>query len=237
MNTSAALRASLRSALLIGILVSPLEAQQQTQQQAPITGEFLIRHEWNDNFFSKPDPVPASRTRFQLRPRFEAATQSMRLGLGADINYSKDNNLEPEDVPLPLGLIRDNYDSRSIRLDLAYLGLNLSPGFSVDVGRMRMPFRLTEMIWDRDLRVQGASAVWTLHQGETGEPTARVSGIYSRGSHVFTDSADADADRVLVAFNFAFPDRSPPLTGLQPQVTPWLARGWIRSPRLVCTCS
>lgn len=176
--------------LLAFSLATPALAQQQ--QQAPITGDVLIRHEWNDNFFTKPDPVPASRTRFQIRPQFEVETNVLRMGLGADINYSKDNNLEPKDIPLPLALIRDNYDSRSIRLDLAYLGINLSTAIKVDAGRMKMPFRLTEMIWDKDLRIQGGAAVWTIHQNETGEATARVSGIYSRGSHVFIDSLDTE---------------------------------------------
>jgi hypothetical protein len=188
MNTTAAARISSRLALVMGLLAPTAEGQQQ--HQAPITGDVLVRQEWNDGFFSKPDPVPASRTRFQLRPRFEVETQILVMGVGADINYSKDDNLEPKDVPLPLGLIRDNYDSRSIRLDLAYLGLNLSSAMKLRAGRMPMPMRLTEMIWDKDLRIQGGSAVWTVHQGSTGEPTARITGIYSRGSHVFVDSLE-----------------------------------------------
>ncbi len=191
MRTPAANRVTQRFGvvLLTGFLAAEAGAQQQ--KQAPIVGDFIIRQEWNDNFFTKPDPVPGNRTRFQLRPRFEVETESLRFGLGADVNYSRDNNLEPKDIPLPLALIRDNYDSRSIRLDLAYLGFNLG-GIKVDGGRMAMPFRLTDMIWDRDLRVQGGTAVWVLHQGESGEPTARVSGIYSRGSHVFKDSEDIE---------------------------------------------
>ena len=173
----------------LAILVQPSPTQAQSKQ-APITGEILVRHEWNDGFFAKPDPVPSSRTRFQIRPRFEVETQILRMGVGADLNYSKDDNTKPKDIVLPLKLIRDNYDSRSIRLDLAYLGLNLSTAIKIDGGRMPMPFRLTEMIWDKDLRVQGASGVWTIHQGKTGEATARISGIYSRGSHVFVDSED-----------------------------------------------
>ena len=180
--------------LLAFSLATPAFAQQQ--QQAPITGDVLIRHEWNDNFFTKPDPVPASRTRFQIRPQFEVETNVLRMGLGADINYSKDNNLEPKDIPLPLALIRDNYDSRSIRLDIAYVGVNLSTAIKVDAGRLKMPFRLTEMIWDKDLRIQGGAAVWTVHQNETGEATARVSGIYSRGSHVFIDSVDTEGSSI-----------------------------------------
>jgi hypothetical protein len=193
MITSAAVR--LPCLVLFAGLLAPT-AGAQPQRQAPITGDALIRHEWNNGFFTKPDPVPASRTRFQIRPRFEVETQTLVLGVGADINYSKDNNLEPKDVPLPLALIRDNYDSRSIRLDLAYLGLKLSSALQIRAGRMPMPLRLTEMVWDKDLRMQGGSAVLTFHQGVTGEPTARVTGIYSRGSHVFGDSTDPEGSSI-----------------------------------------
>jgi len=191
MNIKAASRNSRLALLLVpGLLASPAGAQ--SQKTAPITGDVIVRQEWTDGFFTKPDPVPAHRTRFQIRPRFEVETNILRMGVGADLNYSSDNNLEPKDVTLPLALIRDNYDSRSIRLDLAYLGVNLSSALKVDAGRMPMPFRLTNMIWDADLRIQGASAQWVLHQGSTGEPTARASGIFSRGSHVFVDSVKTE---------------------------------------------
>ena len=177
--------------LLLAVLVktSPAEAQ---SKQAPITGDIVIRHEWNNDLFTEPDPVPGSRTRFQMRPKFEIDTKVLRMGLGADINYSTDDNTKPKGIPLPLMLIRDNYDSRGIRLDIAYLGLRLSSALKIDAGRMVMPFRMTDMIWDKDLRIQGASGSLTIHQGSTGEPTARVSGIYSRGSHVFIDSRDPE---------------------------------------------
>lgn len=171
------------------VVASTAEAQ---QKQAPITGDLLVRQEWNSHFFTKPDVTAANRTRFQLRPRFEIETQLLRMGVGVDVNYSRDNNLEPKDIALPLALIRDNYDSRSIRLDLAYLGLSVSSAIKVTGGRMIMPFRTTDMIWDKDLRIQGGVGEWIVHQGATGEPTARVSALYSRGSHVFGDSEKVD---------------------------------------------
>ena len=160
-------------------------------QQAPITGDFVIRQEWNDDFFSTPDVTPAKRTRFRFRPRFDVSTNVLRLTVGGDFNWSTDDNLKPEDITLPLNIIRDNYDSRSARLDLASVGINLSTKIRVEVGRMAMPLRVTEMLWDRDLRVQGATADWVLHQGASVEPIVRLSGVYSRGSHVFGDSEDA----------------------------------------------
>jgi len=188
MNIKAASRITRLALLLVPALaVAPASAQQQ--KQAPITGDIIIRQEWTEDFFTTPDPVPASRTRFWIRPKFEIETSMLRMGLGIDASYSTDNNLEPEGVPLPLKLIRDNYISRNIRLDIAYLGTNLG-AVKVDAGRMPMPFRLTNMIWDQDLRIQGGAAQWTLYQGKTAEPMVKASGIYSRGSHVFADSAD-----------------------------------------------
>ena len=189
MNIKAASRISRLALLLVpGLAAVPASAQ---QKQAPITGDIIVRQEWTDNIFTTPDPVPAHRTRFQIRPRFEVETNSLRMILGADASYSTDNNVEPDTgVTLPLNLIRDNYDSRSIRLDLASLGVNLSPAIKLDAGRLAMPFRLTNMVWDQDLRIQGGALQWTLYQGKTAEPIAKVSGIYSRGSHVFGDSKD-----------------------------------------------
>lgn len=190
MNIKAASRITRLALLLVPALATaPASAQQQTQ--APITGDIIIRQEWTDDFFTEPDPVPAKRTRFWIRPKFEVETSMLRMGLGIDASYSTDKNLEPENVALPLALIRDNYISRNIRLDIAYLGTNLG-AIKVDAGRMPMPFRLTNMIWDQDLRIQGGAAQWTLYQGSTAEPMVKASGIYSRGSHVFADSEDPD---------------------------------------------
>ena len=190
MNIKAASRITRLALLLVPALAVPASAQQQ--KQAPITGDIIIRQEWTDDFFTQqPDPVPSHRTRFWIRPKFEVETSLLRMGLGADASYSTDKNLEPEGVTLPLTLIRDNYISRNIRLDIAYLGTNLGP-IKVDAGRMPMPFRLTNMIWDQDLRIQGGAAQWTVYQGSTAEPMVKASGIYSRGSHVFADSEDPE---------------------------------------------
>ena len=125
MNIKAASRFT-RLALLLVPALSAAPASAQPQKQAPITGDIIIRQEWTDDFFTKPDPVPSHRTRFWIRPKFEVETSMLRMGLGVDASYSTDKNLEPEGVARPLALIRDNYLSRDIRLDLAYLGDSLA---------------------------------------------------------------------------------------------------------------
>ena len=157
-------------------------------------GDLLARQEWTQNLFTTPCAQchtvgPDQRGRLQFRPRIETQVSSLRLIAGAEINFSSDTNAAPTDITLPVRPIRDNYDSRGIRLDLASLGINPLPDLEIDAGRMVMPFRVTEMMWDRDLRVQGAVAKWTRVSEESGLETLRLSAVYSRGSHVFRDSA------------------------------------------------
>jgi hypothetical protein len=52
------------------------------------------------------------------------------------------------------------------------------------------------MIWDKDLRVQGLTGSWGFGQNKGGEPIVRVAGLYSRGSHVFSDSLKKDGSSV-----------------------------------------
>jgi hypothetical protein len=169
-------------------LFAPGDARAQAQQASPFKGDFLARQEWTEDIFTKPDQTPASRRRFRVRPRMEIESASLRLVVGAELNYSSDTNIEPDDVTLPLRLIRDNYDSRGIRLDLASLGITLGGNLRVEGGRMAMPLRVTEMLWDRDLRVQGGSASWSYVSETTGRDIVRLGAVYSRGGHVFVDS-------------------------------------------------
>lgn len=179
------------AALLVTAAVRPALAQSR-----PISfkGDLLARQEWTENLFTTPcaechTVSPRHRGRLQLRPRIETRVSSLRLIAGAEINLSSDTNMAPTDVTLPVRPIRDNYDSRGIRLDLASLGISPLPDLEIDAGRMVMPFRVTEMLWDRDLRVQGAVARWTRVSEKSGLEAVRLSAVYSRGSHVFRDSA------------------------------------------------
>jgi hypothetical protein len=169
-------------------------------QAPPIAfkGDLLARLEGTENLFTNPCAEchtvdPKQRGRFQFRPRIEARTLGLRLIAGLELNYSSDTNTRPTDVTLSVRPIRDNYDSRGVRIDLASLGVDLSPNLELDAGRMVMPFRVTEMLWDRDLRVQGATAKWTLLSDKSGLEALRLSAVYSRGSHVFRDSAGSFA--------------------------------------------
>jgi hypothetical protein len=142
----------------------------------------LTRQEWTDEstFVNK------SRRIYRLKPRGEFTAKVFQIGVGGDFIYSSEHNTDVPAGQTTLPLLRDNFKYKDARLDLAWLRLSPVHALSVQGGRFAMPIRFTEMIWDRDLRVQGASA--TVDFGSLG-PVQRlaVTGVYSRGSHILPD--------------------------------------------------
>lgn len=161
----------------------------------------LLRQEWTQDIFVSPTETrEESRTRFQVRPRVEFGGQRFNLGVGADFNYSSDENLTEPKPPL----LRDNYDSRDARLDLAFARLEPVGWLRLEGGRFEMPVRLTEMIWDRDLRPQGG-ALTLQHRNAAGVNRASLTGLYGQGSHVFEDD---DVKMLLVSGQLSFPGQN-----------------------------
>jgi hypothetical protein len=117
----------------------------------------------------------------RFRPALEFGTEQIHLGVGGDFIYSKDKNYEPKPV-----VARDNYRSRDARVDLAYLRIKPVSWLTLEGGRMEMPIPVTEMIWDHDLRPQGASGTIALQDGK-GRPAFRLTGLWAKGSHVYDD--------------------------------------------------
>ena len=115
-----------------------------------VKGDGYIRQEWTDTITF----IENDRTLVRARPRVELGFNRVLLGLGGDFAYGSEKNTELLPV---LPLLRDNYDSRDARLDLAFVRVQV-PGLRLDAGRFAMPVRFTEMVWDRDLRPQGAAA-------------------------------------------------------------------------------
>jgi len=145
----------------------------------------LLRQEWTqDIFVTAASTRDEDRQRFQARPGVEATLGSFRLGVGAEFNYSSDENDVGPNGATP-AIIRDNYRSRDARVDLAFASYENS-WIHAQGGRFEMPIGFTEMIWDRDLRPQGGAV--TLGVKDRGAvKSAGVTGLWSRGSHVFED--------------------------------------------------
>jgi len=149
--------------------------------------DVLLRNEWTQNIITNPATdinatTDVTRWTVKLRPRLEFGNSKLKLGVGGEFIYGNDENtFAPPGQTL--GLIRDNYDSREARLDLAFLRIDPASWLSLEAGRFVMPIAFTEMIWDRDLRPQGASG--TLAAGS--QNRFAVTGLWARGSHVFDD--------------------------------------------------
>lgn len=137
----------------------------------------VLRQEWTDSITF----IEKDRALGRLRPRVEIGVNRFLFGVGGDFVYGSEKNTEFLPV---LPLLRDNYDSRDARLDLAFVRAQPSDWLRIDAGRFAMPIRFTEMIWDRELRPQGAAL--TLEAKDRG-PFRRLAltGLGARGSHVF----------------------------------------------------
>jgi hypothetical protein len=164
------------------ILTATLPAAAQDVFQSPTGTGFkwhldtLARQEWTDTVTFN----DSQRRLFRLRPRVELERGWLQLGVGGDFHWGSDKNTEPETVTL----VRDNYKSRDARFDLAFVRVAPTSWLSVQGGRFQMPLRTTEMIWDRDLRPQGASVTLSLPSGGSLQRLA-ATGVFARGSHVF----------------------------------------------------
>jgi Putative porin len=144
----------------------------------------LFRQEWTTKFFDGTPTV--TRQRGRLLPHILEGGDRFTIGVGGDFNYSSDKNTDPNGDGSKPNLLRDNYKSRSARLDHAFVHIQPVSSIALDGGRFPMPFGVTEMTWDKDLRAQGG-AVRLLSK-----PTGEIEGLslgalYSQSGHVFDD--------------------------------------------------
>jgi hypothetical protein len=170
------------------LLTSPLASIAQTvtgvprsQQGYRLEIDAVGRQEWTtERYGGLPDD---HRWRLRLLPHVELGSGRLILGVGGDFNYSSDENTrslaEGESLP-------DNYESRSARLDRAYLRLQPTDWLRFVGGRFEMPIPLTEMLWDADLRPQGGSVSIELGQ-LAGRQQLTLTGLWARGSHILED--------------------------------------------------
>ncbi len=182
----------MRAATLAALAALAAAASVGAQEPAPVYQaqdrsfafhvDALLRQEWTqDIFVAGTETIDEQRRRYRLRPRVEFGGDRFKLGVGGDFGYSSDENVEPKPA-----LLRDNYDSRDARLDLAFLRIEPVSWLRLEGGRFEMPLPLTEMIWDRDLRPQGG-ALTLAHRNAAGVNRVSLTGLYAQGSHVFED--------------------------------------------------
>jgi hypothetical protein len=172
MNT----RTAVTVALLAASSAAAEDAVFQSQKKLTFHGEGLLREEWTRDF----PGVEPDRFRARALPGLRLALGPVVLGAGGDFQWSSDEN-----VAAGQALIRDNYDSRDARLDLAFAQLDTG-AVLLSAGRFEMPVAFTEMVWDRDLRPQGGALTLALRDRGSLRRLA-VTALGARGSHVFDD--------------------------------------------------
>jgi hypothetical protein len=172
---------SVRAALVLTLLAASSAAAQdavfQSQKKLTFQGEGLLREEWTRDF---PPGTDADRFRARALPGLRLSLGPVVLGAGGDFQWSSDEN-----VVAGQPLIRDNYDARDARLDLAFARLDTG-AVDLAAGRFEMPIAFTEMVWDRDLRPQGGALTLALRDRGSLRRLA-LTALGARGSHVFDD--------------------------------------------------
>ena len=171
---------SVRAALVVTLLAASSAAAQDPVFQSPkkltFHGEGLLREEWTRDF----QGVDSDRFRARALPGLRLTLGPVVLGAAGDFQWSSDEN-----VVAGQPLIRDNYDSRDARVDLAFARLETG-AVELAAGRFEMPIAFTEMIWDRDLRPQGGALTLALRDRGSLKRLA-LTALGARGSHVFDD--------------------------------------------------
>ena len=179
---------------------APVFQTSPTQNNVRLRVDGLFRQEWTkDIFLSADETRDDNRWRVRILPRLEFGGDRFMLGVGGDFDYSNDENVNPKPA-----LLRDNYDSRDARLDLAFARVDPVRWLRLEGGRFEMPVGLTELLWDRDLRPQGA-AVTLQHRDDAGVARLGATGLWARESHVFDDKA---VEMILVSGQATFPGAS-----------------------------
>src|SRR5688500_15013375 len=171
------MRLTVAALLLTAASADAQDAVFQTQKKLTFHGEGLLRQEWTRDF---PPGTDTDRLRARALPGLRLTLGPVVLGAGGDFQWSSDENLVAGQP-----LLRDNYDSRDARVDLAFARLD-TEAVELAAGRFEMPIAFTEMLWDRDLRPQGGALTLALRDRGSLRRLA-VTALGARGSHVFDD--------------------------------------------------
>lgn len=156
----------------------------QSEPPLSLSADGFYRNEWTRDLFAGADQ---DRWRIQVRPLLELSAGPIELGVGGDFNWSDADNTEPPEGQTRILLQRDNFSSRDARVDRAFARVSPLSWLKLEGGRFEMPLGLTEMIWDQDVRAQGA-AVTLRSFDRLGLAEIAVTALGSRGGHVFDDA-------------------------------------------------
>jgi len=142
-----------------------------------------LRQEWTEAFGLR---AGEDRRRARLLAGAEGRYRWLSFGVAGDFLYSSDDNAGSLGGPGER-IQRDNYRSRDARMDSAFVSVAPGSWLRLDAGRFPMPIGLTGLIWDADLRPQGAALSLSAHDLGAVRRLG-LTALGARGSHVFDDS-------------------------------------------------
>ena len=145
--------------------------------------DLQLRQEWTEAFGLRSDE---DRRRARLLAGAEGRYRWLSFGVAGDFLYSSDDNAGSLGGPGER-IQRDNYRSRDARMDSAFVSVAPGSWLRLDAGRFPMPIGLTGLIWDADLRPQGAALSLSAHDLGAVRRLG-LTALGARGSHVFDDS-------------------------------------------------
>jgi len=175
--------------LLLGS--STLEAQ--TDHPLTFSGDFRVRHERTSKqeLGATPD-IRDPRNREVVRFRFGINRRINGLfNFGARLATGSPD--DPNSTDITLG---DFVDDLTISLDRAYMEVKYNNLF-VTGGKFGNPFRISELVWDGDVNLQGFGASYTFAGSDKFVP--KITGVY----HV-TDEQTSAGDSYMVGGQVEF---------------------------------
>jgi hypothetical protein len=142
-------------------------------------GDFLLRQEHTDGLPNNRDAL--DRTRARLRAGGEyAAMPTLSFGAAIELGQGSDRNRDNR-------INNDNERSNAIGLDRLFLHWQPGEHTRVLVGKTPLPFELTPLVWDADLRPAGASVVQAFPVGDF-DRIEIGAGVF-RGQHLYDDDS------------------------------------------------
>lgn len=142
-------------------------------------GDFLARYEHTDGLPNNRDALHRTRARARLGGEY-AAMPTLNFGAAIKLAQGSDHNRDNR-------INNDNERSDGAGIDQLYLRWQPGDNTRVLVGKAPLPFELTPLVWDADLRPAGASVVQHVPVGDF-DRFEIGAGVF-RGQHLYDDDS------------------------------------------------
>ena len=142
-------------------------------------GDATLRYEHTDGLPNNRDALHRTRARLRLGGEY-AAMPTLSFGAAIKLAQGSDDNRDNR-------INNDNERSDAYGLDQLYLRWQAGENTRVVVGKTPLPFELSPLTWDRDLRPAGASVVHTIPTGDFDR--FEIGAGWFKGQHLYDDDS------------------------------------------------